>query len=254
METLLRAIDANDADTGAHVRRVARYALILADALDMNPHQRRSVERLALFHDIGKIHEALFDLIHDENDLSESERQQVKTHPQRGADVMAPLTAFYPDLADGILSHHERWDGTGYPRGLAGKEIPRIARVVAIADTFDAMTYRRRYSSERGADEAARTIAESAGKQFDPALVRVFLSDAVFSRVLRARREKPQATPRPKQPPVEATTAGASRPVPDVTFRWRTLTIADPPARPRGRRRSRRPDRSDETPSPDAGA
>ena len=112
LETLLNAFDANDAETGGHVRRVAQYSLILADAADVDERTQRSIERIALFHDIGKIHEALIDIIHYNDDpLTPDERRKIATHPQRGADVLAPLCAFYPDLAEGVLSHHERWDG-----------------------------------------------------------------------------------------------------------------------------------------------
>ena len=163
LETLLRAIDANDGQTGAHVRRVARYALILADAADLGERALRNIERIALFHDVGKIDEALFDIIHDDSTLTPAEREAVRTHPDRGANVLAPLAAFYPDLSTGILSHHERWDGTGYPRGLRGASIPLSARIVSIADAFDAITYGRRYRSPRGADEAAGTLMAGRG-------------------------------------------------------------------------------------------
>src|SRR5690348_7401510 len=124
LETLLRAIDANDADTGAHVRRVARYALILADAADLSEPEQRNVERVALFHDVGKIDEALFDIIHDDAKLTDEEREAIRTHPGRGANVLAPLATFYPELANGVLAHHERWDGKGYPKALEGYNIP----------------------------------------------------------------------------------------------------------------------------------
>jgi len=102
LETLLHAIDANDPVTGAHVRRVARYALILGTAADLDERACHSVERVALFHDIGKIHEALFDVIHDDTSLTPAERRSVNTHPERGAKVLAPLGAFYPDLPNGF--------------------------------------------------------------------------------------------------------------------------------------------------------
>src|SRR5262249_44167094 len=129
-ESLLNAIEANDAQTGMHVRRVAAYALVLADALGADEKLRRSIERVALFHDIGKIHEALFDIIHDDKKLSAADRRAVATHPRRGADVLKPLASFYPELPIGVMSHHERWDGSGYPRGLHGRRIPLTARVV----------------------------------------------------------------------------------------------------------------------------
>ena len=149
LESLLKAIDANDPQTGAHVRRVASYALVLADAAGLDEHEKRSVERVALFHDIGKIHEALFDIIHDDRKLTPAERRAILTHPERGAAVLEPLKAFYPELPEGVLSHHEKWDGAGYPRQLKGRRIPFSARVVTIADTFDAITHHRRYRDGR---------------------------------------------------------------------------------------------------------
>src|SRR5687767_14474019 len=102
LETLLNAIDANDADTGAHVRRVAAFSLVLAEEAGLDVHARRSIERVALFHDIGKIHAALFDIIHDDTSLTPAERRAIATHPARGAAVLAPVARFYPDLAAGV--------------------------------------------------------------------------------------------------------------------------------------------------------
>ena len=234
LETLLGAIDANDSVTGAHVRRVARYALIIADAADLDTADQRNVERVALFHDVGKIHEALFDIIHDDTGLTEAEREAVRTHPARGADVLSPLASFYPELAKGVLAHHERWDGTGYPRGLRGTFIPLAARIVSIADAFDAITYSRRYRSARSASEAAEKIMEGRGTQFDPDLVDLFLSPPVFEVVIAVLRD--DAGPKPRRAPRRIAAKTTHRP--DLTFRWRTTTPA-PRALDRARRRSR---------------
>jgi HD-GYP domain-containing protein (c-di-GMP phosphodiesterase class II) len=233
LETLLRAIDANDGETGAHVRRVARYALILADAADLAERALRNVERIALFHDVGKIDEALFDIIHDDSNLTPEEREAVRTHPDRGANVLAPLAAFYPDLPAGILSHHERWDGTGYPRGLRSAAIPLSARIVSIADAFDAITYGRRYRSARGTEEAAEKLMAGRGTQFDPDLIDLFLSPPVFDQVMAALRE--DHGPRPRRLPRSTKQAEGS--VPKLKFRWRTTTPS-PRALDRGRQRS----------------
>lgn len=218
LESLLNAIDANDRTTGEHVRRVAALALILADAHGLSDAERSSVERVALFHDVGKIHEALFDITHDDHALSPAERLEIATHPQRGADVVAPLTRFYPDLGAGVLAHHERWDGTGYPHGLRGTAIPLSARIVALADAFDAITHHRRYDAARGAPAAVEVIAAERGRQFDPELTDLFLSPAVQSRVHAALAPATTATP----PATKRMLAPASADVPDVAFRWRT--------------------------------
>ncbi|HMA19256.1 MAG TPA: HD domain-containing phosphohydrolase, partial [Gemmatimonadaceae bacterium] len=105
LESLLDAIDANNAETGAHVRRVADYALALARAADLDEREQHSVERIALFHDIGKIDGAISDIVNDTKRLTRSERDAVMTHPRKGAEVLEPLSAFYPDLPKGVLSH-----------------------------------------------------------------------------------------------------------------------------------------------------
>lgn len=245
LETLLNAIDANDAETGAHVRRVAAYALVLARAMDLPSAERREVVRAALFHDIGKIHEALFDLVHEPSRLDRKAYEQVRTHPARGAEVLAPLREFFPSLAQAVFSHHERWDGSGYPRGLVATEIPRIARMIAIADTFDAITHTRRYRPGNNVAEAVRVLLEGRGTLFDPEIVDVALFPPVLEELVSSHRELHRRR-----------AAGADRRiqgvdqerVPKLAFRWRTATVeqspdgvgreASPRARPRRRGRA----------------
>ncbi|HMF87728.1 MAG TPA: HD domain-containing phosphohydrolase [Gemmatimonadaceae bacterium] len=229
LETLLNAIDANDAITGAHVRRVATYALILGEAAGFDERVLRSIERVALFHDVGKLHEALTDIFHDPAKLTPEERRAVMTHPQRGAEVLAPLSAFYPDLAKGVAAHHERWDGTGYPRGLKGRRIPLTARAVSIADAFDAITHRRRYSHARSFEEAVKAIAEGRGTQFDPDLVDLILSPPVLAKIEKAMRQA--NTPQKKR---GSRRRGEPERTPDITFRWRQQST-EPRARDRQR-------------------
>jgi HD-GYP domain-containing protein (c-di-GMP phosphodiesterase class II) len=218
LETLLNAIDANDAQTGGHVRRVATYAHILGEAAGFDEHTQRSIERVALFHDIGKLHEALSDIFHEDSKLTPEDRRAVRTHPERGEAVLDPLIAFFPDLGIGVRSHHEKWNGTGYPRQLKGKRIPLTARVVAIADSFDAITHRRRYSPGRSLKEATKAIAEGRGTQFDPELTDLFLSPLVIADIARAMREA--HAPRRKKKGNRRTQA--YHPAPDIEFRWRT--------------------------------
>ena len=214
-ETLLDAIEANDADTGAHVRRVAAYALILAESAGLDDRMLHSIERVALFHDIGKLHEALTDIFHDDTKLTPEERRAVRTHPQRGAEVLAPLAPFYPDLGKGVAAHHERWDGKGYPNGLKGKRIPLAARVVTIADSFDAITHRRRYSAARSFGEAKKAIEAGRGTQFDPDFVDLFLSPPVLERIEESMRAAHSPKKRGKS------RHGHSNRAPDINFRWR---------------------------------
>jgi HD-GYP domain-containing protein (c-di-GMP phosphodiesterase class II) len=216
MESLLNAIDANDEVTGAHVRRVASYALILGEAAGYDDATLRSIERVAVFHDIGKLHGALTDIFHEQSRLTPEERRAVRTHPQRGAEVLEPLSAFYPELGKGVAAHHERWDGTGYPRGLKARRIPLEARVIAIADSFDAITHRRRYSHARSFKEAVQAITEGKGSQFDPDLVDLFLNPPVLAEIEKEMRRAhgPQSKRNNRR-------RGESHRAPDVTFRWR---------------------------------
>jgi HD-GYP domain-containing protein (c-di-GMP phosphodiesterase class II) len=218
LETLLNTIDANDAVTGAHARRVAAFSLAVSAALGLDRPCCREVERVALFHDIGKLDAALFDIVHDGDELTPEERRAVATHPQRGADVLKPLAAFYPNLPEGVLSHHERWDGKGYPRGLRGDAIPLASRIVAVADTFDAITESRRYHEREDIARAIDVIREGRGSQFDPRVADAFLSPDVLDRVKQIMKEGRAAVPRRR----DANRRRASEPgAPDVSFRWR---------------------------------
>jgi HD-GYP domain-containing protein (c-di-GMP phosphodiesterase class II) len=234
LETLLNAIDANDHETGAHVRRVASYSLTLATAAELDEPARRNIERVALFHDIGKIHEALVDIIHDPSKLTPEEWKAIATHPQRGAEVLRPLGAFYPELEEGVLSHHERWDGTGYPRRLSRRRIPLAARLVAICDSFDAITHSRRYRPGQDPRMGAEAIAAGRGTQFDPELTDLFLFPPVFEQILSDMRRA--HAPRP--PRNDRRVGGGGPPAPDVAFRWRPEPRVSPRSRTARARRS----------------
>ena len=227
LETLLNAIEANDAETGQHVRRVATYALIIADSAGLDERRCHAIERVALFHDIGKIHEALFDIVHDHSKLTAADRRAIATHPRVGADVLAPLNAFYPELSEGVLSQHERWDGTGYPRGLRGQRIPLEARIVTIADTFDAVAHSRRYRKGRGVDDAIRVISEGRGTQFDPTFVDFVLLPPIIARLAHEHIASGRRGSGRRSKSRES--------VPDVRFRWRSESLRSRSVRPTGR-------------------
>jgi HD-GYP domain-containing protein (c-di-GMP phosphodiesterase class II) len=220
MEALLDAIDANNPDTGAHVRRVAEYSLELAKAADLDLRAQHSIERVALFHDIGKLDGAISDIVQESTRLTPAERRSIRQHPRRGAEVLRPLSAFYPELPIGVLSHHERWDGRGYPRKLAGTAIPIEARVVTIADTFDAITQARSYSAARSLDAAIGIITEGRGTQFDPDLVDLFLSPPVFGEVEKLMRRSMT----PKRAKGHRRHTSLHHIAPDINFRWRSIT------------------------------
>jgi HD-GYP domain-containing protein (c-di-GMP phosphodiesterase class II) len=227
LEALLDAVDANNPETGAHVRRVANYSLILATAADLDERECHAIERVALFHDIGKLDGAVSDIVDISTVLTEGERERIRTHPERGAHVLQPLEAFYPELPAGVIAHHERWDGTGYPRGLAGTEIPFSARLVSIVDTFDAITTSRAYSRPKSLETAAAVIRNARGTQFDPQLVDLFLLPPVLADIGKAMKASlsprrvthKRRAPRPKK-----------RDTPDINFRWRKRVLQQPTA------------------------
>jgi putative two-component system response regulator len=225
LEALLDAIDANNPETGAHVRRVAGFALIIADAADLDDHECHVIERVALFHDIGKLDGAISDIVQGPTRLTAEEWESVRTHPQRGADVLRPLSAFFPGLPRGVIAHHERWDGKGYPRGLKGLEIPLSARVVAIADTFDAITHSRSYSRAKSFDAATLLIAEGRGEHFDPDLVDVFMMPPVLERIAKAMK----STGSPRRANRQRRKSRETQPAPDINFRWRKPAKQPPP-------------------------
>lgn len=227
LESLLKAIDANDSETGAHVRRVASYALILADAVGLADRDRRTIELASLFHDVGKIHAALFDIVHEPRTLTSAERRAIATHPTRGAEVLAPIANFHPWLADAVLAHHERWDGRGYPRGLKGRRIPIAARIVTLADTFDAITHARRYRDGRTARQCAKVIELGRGTQFDPELVDLMMLPPVFEQFTQALRSSARLG---KSPP-NRREARIKESVPRIRIRWRTETGPPEPVR-----------------------
>jgi HD-GYP domain-containing protein (c-di-GMP phosphodiesterase class II) len=216
-ETLLNAVEANDPETGMHLRRTAARALIIADAAGLDERCQRAVELVALFHDIGKIHEALFDIVHERSKLTPAERRAITTHPIRGAEVLAPLEAFYPELPAGVLAHHERWDGTGYPRGLRGRRIPIEARISSIADTIDAVECTRRYRRGAGPDAAFDVIAAGRGTQFDPDLVDLALLPPVAHKLAHVRVAKRATHGRRRSNERER--------VPEISFRWRSESL-----------------------------
>lgn len=226
LEALLHAIDANDPETGAHVRRVAVTSVVLARAADGDEVRQHRVERVALFHDIGKINGALFDVMRGTVGLTAAERRLIATHTDRGAEVVAPLASFYPELPKAVRAHHEWWNGEGYPRGLRGTAIPFEARIVAIADVFDALTHRRRYKAPLRVETADRLMGAGRGTQFDPDLTDLFLSPPVQEEIAAAQAA--QAARRGVRPRGGARSdprkqAGPRRDTPEIAFRWRAM-------------------------------
>ncbi|KGK59349.1 chemotaxis protein CheY [Xanthomonas cannabis pv. phaseoli] len=163
-----------DVDTGAHIWRMAVYARVLAEAAGWSPQQAQVLQDAAPLHDAGKI-AVPGSILHKPDVLDEHERSVVRQHPQAGHDLLrhgrGPVFQLAADIA---LHHHECWDGSGYPQGLAGEAIPEAARIVAVADVFDALCGRRAYKAPWTVEDAMRKIESMAGKQLEPRLVQHF--------------------------------------------------------------------------------
>ena len=186
---LARLAESRDQETGEHLERVRSYCSLLAAELQKNPryqievtdHFMQLIQETSPLHDIGKV--AIPDrILLKPGKLTESEFELMKTHTLRGAETIAAMRDEYPNAGflhmahDIILSHHERFDGTGYPHGLSGTRIPLAARIMAVADVYDALRSVRVYKASYGHAEAREMIIEQRGKHFDPDIVDAFIN------------------------------------------------------------------------------
>ena len=169
--SLARTIDKMDRYTSGHSERVARYAVNLARWLGLNAEQIEHVRHSALMHDIGKIGCVMN--LNKTGKLTSQEYEVFKRHPTYGREILDPIKFLQP-VIPGVHLHHERWDGRGYPLGLAGNDIPLIARIIAVADTYDAMTSDRAYRRALPHEVTVNEILRCSGSQFDPEVANVF--------------------------------------------------------------------------------
>jgi HD-GYP domain-containing protein (c-di-GMP phosphodiesterase class II) len=171
---LARAVEARDSYTGGHVERVRSYSLHIADGLRLGGEALRALEVGALLHDVGKI--GVQDaILRKPGGLDPEEWDAVRRHPEIGRRVLEGVSFLAPAL-EGVAYHHERWDGEGYPAGLAGEAIPLAGRIVAVADAYDAMTSDRSYRRGLPTEVALAEIELGRGTQFDPDVAAAFLT------------------------------------------------------------------------------
>lgn len=169
---LTQALDARDHNTEGHSRRVTDLALKIGRDMGLSETDLRYMQLGALLHDVGKI--GIPDaILHKPGALDEAEWKLMRQHPKTGYNILREINFLKPAL-DIVLSHHERYDGKGYPAGLAGETIPLMARIVAVADAYDALTSNRPYRPAFTHEEALNEIRKNSGRQFDPAVVQVF--------------------------------------------------------------------------------
>jgi len=173
IEALALAIDAKDQTAQSHIRRVQVYAAGLARALGMTDNEIQGVKTAALLHDIGKL-AVPEHILSKPGPLTQEEFQKIRIHPQVGAEIISGVPFPYP-VAPLILSHHERYDGKGYPAGLKGEEIPLGARILSVVDYFDALMSERPYHKAMSLDSALNLLRQEAGKALDPRVVQMFI-------------------------------------------------------------------------------
>jgi len=171
---MVKVLEERDAYTKGHSERVANYATMLAKAVGM---KGKAIERIRLagfLHDIGKI--GIPDrILNKPSHLTSDEFEEIKSHPVRGVEIISNLSHLR-DIVPWILHHHEAWDGSGYPKGLKMEEIPIEARILAVADVYDALTTKRAYRSAFSKEEAIKIMNEMKGEKLDPQLVDLLIS------------------------------------------------------------------------------
>jgi len=174
LRSLISILEAKDGYTKGHTERVASYSMALAKRLDLPPDTLRRILFGSLLHDIGKMG-LRDDIINKPGPLNDEEWEQMRAHPVVGAAIVEKME-FLTGAIDVVRHHHESWNGKGYPDGLAGEDIPLIARIVTVGDSFDAMTTDRPYRKALSVDEAISRLEAGAGVQFDAKLVNVFVA------------------------------------------------------------------------------
>jgi putative nucleotidyltransferase with HDIG domain len=173
VRALAAAIDAKDPYTRGHSERVATYALMIAERMGLASEQKDALEMASYLHDIGKIGISE-DILLKPGKLSDEEMGQMRHHPLIGANILKPVSFPWPILPV-VRHHHEHYDGGGYPAGLRGEEIPLLARILTVADSYEAMTSDRPYRRGRSTEEAIAELKRCSGSQFDPKIVEAFV-------------------------------------------------------------------------------
>jgi putative nucleotidyltransferase with HDIG domain len=179
LELMVKSMEARDPYTSGHSRRVQQFSVAIAKGMGLPPAEIEKVSRAALLHDVGKIHEKYAPILRKPGRLSPDEWQTMQQHPSDGAELISTMSKLH-DVVPCVRHHHERWDGTGYPLGLAGETIPMISRVIAFADTIDAMISERPYRRTMSEAEVRAEIVRCRGTQFDPTMTDKILSAPVW--------------------------------------------------------------------------
>jgi putative nucleotidyltransferase with HDIG domain len=182
LKVLVKAIETRDPYTSGHSMRVSTLATLIAKDYGIRGHAIENIETAALLHDIGKIDPLYVTIIAKPSDLTEHERRIIRTHATTGAELLQSLTSLDKEVIIGVRHHHEMYDGSGYPDGLSGKDIPLAARIIMICDAVDAMLSDRPYRNALSVDQVRDELRRCAGTQFDPELVDAILEHKTLER------------------------------------------------------------------------
>lgn len=174
MNALCQAVETKDYYTRGHGDRVSRGAVMIANQIGMNSARTEAIRFAGMLHDVGKLGVPT-QVLQKTGPLTEDEVAAIQLHPMRGLEIVREIGFLYEAL-NGIMHHHERIDGCGYPMGLAGHEIPEFARVIAVADAFDSMTSNRSYRAAKTIDQGIAELRKGSGTQFDPLIVQAFIA------------------------------------------------------------------------------
>ena len=199
LELMVAAIEARDPYTSGHSRRVAQNAKIIAQILGLKQSTVKRIEIAALLHDVGKIHEVFAPILQKPGRLTDEEHAIMQTHPIKSEELVSKVSQLR-DIVSSVRHHHENWDGTGYPDGLAGELIPLASRIIMFGDTIDAMTSDRPYRKALSEAAVREELVKYRGRQFDPRVCDVLLSSKRFAELFshEAHQSLPHTQEMPK--------------------------------------------------------
>jgi putative nucleotidyltransferase with HDIG domain len=199
LQLMVAAIEARDPYTSGHSQRVSRNSKIIARAIGLSQKEIERIGRAALLHDVGKIHEAFAPLLRKTSRLTPEEYALMQTHAAKSAELIQNVS-YLKDLVDVVRHHHENWDGTGYPAGLAGESIPLGSRVIMVADTMDAMLTDRPYRAALTPADVTAELEKLKGRQFDPNICGLLLASPLYSRLFTYSSAPTPVSPTVVQP------------------------------------------------------
>lgn len=183
LQTFAALVALRDDQTSQHCERVAWNACVIGEDVGLDGHQLTELHWAGILHDVGKISTSAQILLKT-GSLTDAEYEEIKKHASLGADILAGILPTFLSMAEGVRSHHERWDGAGYPHGLCATEIPLTGRILAVVDVFEAVTSQRPYRSPMHIEDALDVIRSGSGRHFDPAVVERFLDCHGRGRIL----------------------------------------------------------------------